>query len=115
MKRRTVLWAAPAVLAAVAAPTVAASQTGECTASNKDVYAVLTKDTLSLTFLGSNAVDVTIRYGTHQHHANYVTQGKNPGDNQVLYRKGETHVIPLDGDVTWLRVSTIHLEDFTCL
>lgn len=130
MNRRELLkagaWAAPALVLATASP--AAATTSVPTEPPSLICAANDPAVLDASFQGnilvirtrsgqSNAIDVTIRQPGHpQYHRNYVTQGKNPGDNQILYVPGESIYVPLErhydparGD--WMQVRTIHNEN----
>lgn len=128
MTRRNLMksaaWSAPVVALAVAAPAaVASDSTGPeeptyCRASD-GLTAWLYDDRVVIDTSAANgtAIDVTIRYGDGlpQYHRNYVTQGKNPGDNQILYAPGDLIVIQtprrLVKSYDWWQFKTIHDTD----
>lgn len=119
-----VVWAAPVVALAVAAPSAAASTPDTewfCPAPTSD------KTVKSVTFRGNfayidtaggdgGAIDVTIRVqGYGEIHFNGVTQGHNPGSNTRPYKVGDILVVALPrpyrpGD-DWFQVRTIHNEN----
>jgi hypothetical protein len=120
------VWAAPAILVATAAPSASASETIPpkppsiiCANDDRTILdASFQRNVLIIrTRVESrNAFDVTIRQsGFPQYHQNYVTQGKNPGDNQTLFVPGDTVYIELprayDLETDWMQIRTLHNEN----